>query len=166
MEGIHGGYGRRSLEDTSDRARAAARMAGMGKVTGTGNNRGTTVSKCKVVKKRSSLRVLNDKLQNVDEKTTYLSNDYSPQGTRFQVPGTDPQTGAGGRLACETGRYFHTLPMPAVAESFLSDMPLVSYHANIFKLQACHAVKRSNVDNWGRRRPGQPTRRRISRILS
>jgi hypothetical protein len=136
------------LKTHRDRARAAARMAGMGKALPpmiTAVPTGPQMRKA--VKKKAFSRVLNDPLQTWMKKTTYLSNDYSRKVHDFKSLAQTKQELA---VDLEVKRTEHDLRRSAlaIAESF-KDLPLV--HPTRKHLKPKHVLPLlPNVENWGR----------------
>jgi hypothetical protein len=136
------------LKTRRDRARAAARMAGMGKVLAPMSTAAPTGPQMrKAVKKKDFSRVLNDPLQTWMKKTTYLSNDYSRKVHDFKsLAQTKQELAVDLRMKQETISLRHNAL--AVAESF-KDMPLVHPTRKHLKPKRVMPLL-PNVDNWGR----------------
>jgi hypothetical protein len=138
------------LKTRRDRARAAARMAGMGKVLAAPVTTGAQTGPQKLrkeVKKKDFSRVLNDPLQTWMKKTTYLSNDYSRKVHDFKsLAQTKQELAVDLRVKQQEISLRHTAL--AVAESF-KDMPLVHPTRKNLKPKRVMPLL-PNVDNWGR----------------
>lgn len=134
-----------NLKTRRDRARAAARMAGMGKVlpptTAT-----TGGPKMKKTEKKDFSRVLNDPLQTWMKKTTYLSNDYSRKVHDFKSLAKTKQELAVD-LHLKQQEHAKRRSAMAIAEGF-KDLPLQHPMRKNLKPKHVHAVL-PNVENWG-----------------